>query len=428
MRGAPTSAASAGPPTSARGWGLLSAAASLLLAALPACATTHYAAGLEGARADVVRGDPSRAVRRLDASLAATPPGAAGRPLLLAERGAALLRAGRLAEAGADLARADSGLEVLDLTDDTRGALATKLFSGAAARYHAPPFEKLGLNVLGMAARAASGDLSGALVEARRLHVLDRFFTAADADPGAIRALGRALAAVSFDLAGDRAEAARFAAEAGPEAARPALAPGEGELVVLAAWGLAPRRAVRWTPLKEAAAAAGLPVPAAPKGAAPRVGILVIEGDSPAPASLRLDGASAPWTVQADLAATARRTFAAARPALARAAVQRARLRTAGGAAVERAAGKGRTLLGAILGTATVAAAGAGDVPDTRSWTLLPGRLGLLRRAVAAGHHRVCLAPSEGEDDGAGGEVAAPSCVDVEVRPGRTVFVTLFER
>ncbi len=407
---APTTAS--GPPAAA--------AALLLATALAACATPHYAARLDGARAAVVRGDPASAVRRLDASLAATARGAPGRPLLYAERGAALLRAGRPAQAAADLGRADSGLEVLDLTDDTRGALATKLFSGAAARYHAPAFEKLGLNVLGMAARAASGDVSGALVEARRLHVLDRFFAADGADPGAIRLLGRALAAAAFDLAGAPAEAARFAAEAGPGAARPALGQGQGELVVLAAWGLAPRRAVRWTPLSEAAAAAGLSVPAAPKGATPRVGILTLQGASPPAASLRLDDEAVSWSLQADLAATARQTFQAARPLLARAAVQRARLRTASGAAVERAAGKGRTILGALLGNVAVAATGAGDVPDTRSWTLLPGRLGLLRLAVAAGPHRVCLVSAAAD--------RAPRCVDVDVRARRTRLAIVVTR
>ena len=65
-----------------------------------------------------------------------------------------------------------------------------------------------------------------------------------------------------------------------------------------------------------------------------------------------------------------------------------------------RAGREESNLLGTLLGLATEAALVAADRPDTRSWTLLPGRFYAARVPVEPGAHtlRIAIGGTGGED------------------------------
>src|SRR5690606_7627662 len=107
-----------------------------------------------------------------------------------------------------------------------------------------------------------------------------------------------------------------------------------------------------------------------------------------------VDGRSVPIELVADLGAAVAREYEANKPKIIAAGLSRllARAAVAEGA---RIAGQqidsdgAGGLLGALFGLATEAALVAADRPDTRSWTLLPGRYLVTRIPVAPGEHTV---------------------------------------
>ena len=412
------------------------------------CATgAPYERDLAATHRALDAGDPGAARAALEALLTEGRRSGPEAVLLGLELGTVSLGAGDLAAASAALATADPRLDVIDLSRDDAGEVASWLFADAARPYRSPPWEKLMVNVLGMASRLASGDRRGALVEARRFEVVARFFRDRGENPGPLLAVGELLAATAHRAVGREAVARRYESQASRRAPAWAAAvadgPGEaraawaalawplgvaqmveaelvrarsGELVVVALSG---RVAAKVAQRVDTASAERL---AAQPGAAQNLaelGVkeLVLVGLAGAPAAeppgIRLAGQPLP-TLWADLGATARAAFAAARPAFARAAITRALSRQAVRRTVAAADGApkpgARPGWGAVLGDLISGTMAATDTPDTRAWSTLPAHVGLARVRLPAGRYVV--------------EVGARA-VEVELTRGRPTVVLI---
>lgn len=372
-----------------------------LAGALLGCATTSYERDLALATAAVSAGDASldRAADSLAARVETLPPGAPEKALLLLELGSLELRRGDLTAAAARLEVADPLLDVVDLTKDPEGELSSWLFADAARPYRAPAYEKLMVNLLGMASRAATRDWRGALVEARRFAVVMRYLRDVEGlDAGGLERLAQALSAAVHEAAGRDGEARRLSVEArgetfdpkAPPAALPAEG-GQGELVVVVLSGVLPRRVAQRVPVEEAARRARSPGTAKSlrQQGVSELDLVTLAGASGATEPVvTLDGAPAAL-LRADVEALARATFEQAAPTLAQAALTRAMTRSAVEGGVKGAGGSrgGTVQLASFVG----ALMRGSDVPDTRAWTTLPAKVALLRVGLAPGAHVVTV-------------------------------------
>jgi|GEM_PF-2309290 len=375
-----------------------------------------YRDGLEPSLAALDRGDVSTAAKLLDQRLASA--GQTGddpdHPLLLLESAMVQLALGDPARASKDLAAADGMLEVLSLDPDASGEAAQWFFSETTKRYRAPAYEKLMVNVLGIVARLQAGDVKGARVEARRLHALDRLFTKAKAeeakrDPGGVRAVGRLLAGLTFELSGRKDIARRWYEEAADAAAIGALDPPEtdlpeaGELMVIILSGRVPARRVGRT--------AGVNI--VELGPSMTIDALAV--------SIGKTGDKATPKLIADIEATARKVYQEARPTLVAAAKNRKALRDGASKAmganqdlsqpIGGAAGMAKAL-GAIAAKSMVSSLESVDIPDTRSWHTLPSQIHVLRVALAPGTHPLVITRGKTQQD-----------YDVPIHEGRRSLV-----
>ena len=385
-----------------------------LSALLAACG--GYAEGTAGARSALVAG------RARDAEVALTQAieegERAARPLLLLERAVARQRLGEHLAAARDLQEADERLEVLDYTSATAQEVSRYLFSDDSAPYRAQPFEKILVNLLGVASRLAGGEASAAQVEARRLQVYLSYAeerrqgsASLDAALSALTPLCALVRAAAFAAGGDRAAGAQ-AARAGGEpleliAQRLELPTREGaEVLVLTSAGLVPhKRGVR-VPL-----ASALVYMDSQGGLTPeerqRARVIYAQGAvkwlnfvelvsersaQPSPGlavrSARQQGAGqgsgqgsgqggrAEPLASAPLDALTRQAFELAQPKILTSALTRLLTRAAAGAASRQLVGRASGgIAGLLVGLATEGAMSAADTPDTRSWTSLPARL-----------------------------------------------------
>jgi hypothetical protein len=104
-----------------------------------------------------------------------------------------------------------------------------------------------------------------------------------------------------------------------------------------------------------------------------------------------VDGRDTPVEQVVDLGAAIRAEYEAAKPMILAAALTRMAAR-AGVAEGVRAAGKAESkVLGDVLSIVVESAMVALDRPDTRSWTMMPGRVLAARIPVAAGEHTVTV-------------------------------------
>ncbi|MEZ4333761.1 MAG: hypothetical protein R3F35_18555 [Myxococcota bacterium] len=389
--------------------------------------------------------------------------------LTVLERGIVLQSLERWDESRQDLQAAEQEIELLDYRVDAVGALGKYLYSDAAAKYKAPPSERLALNAVNLLNYLARGDLDGAAVEARRFQTQREYLTTIGMDAPAPASLGAYLAGAVFEHLGEgdralryyeealegagaldslRAPVARLAARnpyrgprieallaearaAGDGAAR-AAAGGSGptgEILVITAVGRVPRKVPERMPIGAAIGYAGTILTGDLSVLQHSVlKVLVYPALQPVGSGLSrvavdLDGASVPIELVTDLGAAVTREYEANKPKIIAAGLSRllARAALAEGA---RIAGsqvnndRSGDLLGALFGLATEAALVAADRPDTRSWTLLPGRFLATRHTVAPGEHTIAVA------FGAAG--APPRVYRVEVAPGglATVVVT----
>lgn len=386
-------------------------------------------------------------------------------PLTVLERGIVLQSLGRFEESSRDLQAAEREIELLDLRVDSVGALGKYLYSDSSRKYRAPPSERLALNAVNLLNYLARGDLDGAAVEARRFQTQREFLASNGVEAPGPASLGAYLAGIVFEKQGEGDRALRYyeealagaggnlaslrepvarlakghlyrgprlealLAETGPVSPRNAKM---GEILVVTAVGRVPRRVPERIPIGAAVGYVGTIVTGDLSVLERGVfKVLVYPALQPVGSrfsrvDVQVDGEAAPVELVTDLGAAVAAEYEKNKPMIMAAGVTRmlARAAIAEGA---RAAGNQASsggganqagdILGAVAALATEAALVAADRPDTRSWTLLPGRILATRIPVRAGLHTV--------DVGFGDDGAARQ-IQVEVRPGglATVVVT----
>lgn len=351
--------------------------------------------------------------------------------VLLLDRGMVLQAVGDWETASRDIAVADEAIQVLDFTRDSLDDVGRYLFSDSAGQYRSPAYEKLLVPTMQLVGYLGRGDLQGALVEARRLTVMQDFVDRNEGLGQALLGAGSYLAGFAHEKADrvdaalryyhDALEARPFATLGGPvarllprtgfrtprleEAAAAAgdVAPigeGEGELLVIALTGRVPPKVAKRVPVGLALTLAATWIGPARADRArrlaaqglvtwvnyPELGAPVGHQDVPA---VGLDGAAAAVDVYPvyDLVVA---EWEQERGAVVASAITRLLTRVAAGLVAREAGGRNRAA-GALLSLGTQAALTAADVPDTRSWAMLPANVSLARRVVPAGTHTVTL-------------------------------------
>ncbi|MBK7951413.1 MAG: hypothetical protein IPK00_22285 [Deltaproteobacteria bacterium] len=395
-------------------------------------------------------------------------------PLTVLERGIVLQSLGRYAESSHDLQAAEQEIELLDMRVGAVGALGKYLYSDAAGKYKAPPSERLALNAINLLNYLARGDLEGAAVEARRFQTQREYLSNNGVDAPGPASLGAYLAGVVFEKLGEGDRALRYYEEAmagagpleslrepvnrlakshpyrgprieallaqGAPTGAPAGSaagagsktsskkPAMGEILVVTAVGRVPRKVPERMPIGAAVGIAGTILTDDLSVLQHSVfKVLVIPALQPVGSGLSsvavaVDGEAAPLELVTNLGASVAQEFEGNKPRIIAAGISRlvARAAVAEGARIagSQAGGDSGNLIGALLGLATEAALVAADRPDTRSWTMLPGRVLAMRMPVRAGAHTVEI--------GFGEAGALPRQFQVNVAPGglATVVVT----
>ncbi len=338
-----------------------------------------------------------------------------------------------------DFQTADKAIDMLDLSKSSLDAIATWIFSDAAGKYVAPPYEKLLINALNMLNYLETGDLSGAKVEARRLAVMTRYLkdTLHETD-NAMVALGGILAGFTFEKSGEVDEALRYYDEALAFGSYPSLAPPVRELLargsyrsprlealarampeprpedadmadvlVVIGHGRVPHKIAERIPIGLALTLASGHVHPGDAAAANKLALQGLvtwinfpklapgQGAYSTP-TCQVDGQFVELSQAADVSREVRKAWERIEGRVIASAITRAVARYAAGSAVgavgSAAGGKGSgEALGTVLSLFTQAALTAADTPDTRSWETLPARVVFARLRLPPGRHVVGL-------------------------------------
>ena len=376
--------------------------------------------------------------------------------LTVLERSIVLQSLGRYDQSRRDLSAAEQEIELLDLRRNGVDALGKYLYSDASGKYKAPPSERLALNAINLLNYLADGDLDGAAVEARRFQAAREFLRSQDADAKGPASLGAYLAGYVFEKLGEGDRALRYYEEAlesagalaslrgpvarlapanayrGPELEK-LLAEGHeapprkstmGEILVVTAVGRVPHKVPERIPIGAAVGLVGT-ILTDDLSILERSAFKVLVFPALQPVGSRLssvavavDGESAPLELITDLGAAVTAEYEANKPQIIAAGLTRLLTRAAIAEGARAAGNQGDNALGVLAALATEAALVAADRPDTRSWTLLPGRVLATRVPVTPGDHVVEVAFGE-----AG---TPPRQFDVTVAPGgfATIVVT----
>ena len=394
-------------------------------------------------------------------------------PLVLLERATVLMAEGKHELSARDFQAADADMDVLDLDSDTAGSIGKYMWSDSATNYRPPAYEKSLINTLNMLNYLTRGLLSGARVEARRLTVSERYL-ADHAEAKGLLSLGSYLAGFTFERSGRWDQAMRYYADAkergglatldaaiadlhqrtgawdkrlGPPPQRGATgdpsaaasAAAQGEILVVVGTGRAPYKEPKRVPIGLAVAYLSTPT-CAPhclsSAQRKQANMMAAKGLTTwlnypemrrvrtrvTGASVKIDGTTAaPGGVVLDVEHTATQVFERAKGLLLMASFTRALARAIAGGATQAAVnaagdGKGGGLPGFLAGLLVEGIMVAGDIPDTRSWSALPGRMHVFRQRVAPGMHNVTVTLS--------GPQGAVVERQVEVAPGGYAVVT----
>lgn len=365
--------------------------------------------------------------------------------LFVLDRGSIQQARAKFALSKQDLEAADKAIEVLDISRGAGDAIGKYIFSDSSGRYKAPPYEKLMINTLNLINYLESRDLSGALVEARRLAVTQKFYRERkQSGDSPILALGGFLAGLAYEKAGNadealryyddalavsdlhaldapiqrlfgktsyrsprlEAHAARAPAPAGPAAAEPgeteaAPAPESAEIIVVVGYGRVPHKVANRLPIGLALTYFSGAIRPDDRAAANRLAGqgLVTWINYPSLAKIpepnetplvRIDGQAVPVDDAVNLTQEVKREWRSIEGSVVASAITRLIARYAAGE-VARAATGDRNGLGMLASLVVQGALSATDVPDTRSWETLPARVGVVRVRVAPGKHTVQL-------------------------------------
>lgn len=367
--------------------------------------------------------------------------------LLLLERGTIHLANGNYTDAAADFAAADQMLEILDLTPQGARNAAAAMFSGTAVVYHAPIYEKLMVNIVGLSTYLAANQLTSAAVEARRLIVLTEYFTGAGYDKHPALSLAYALAGYALDRVGESSAARRlyesaiaidqspFATEALRRLRNGSERPST-ELVVLVLSGRGPVRVPQAIPIGLLLGWINDDFPLSPSeteivagfSAEEALGVIrfpVMEAAPPSFTEWRVQpnqGPSVSLPMANDTNAFATEQWRQMRPAIAMTAISRFLTRHIAqvslAATGDAVGGVGGGVL-RLVGLATKGAMMAADTPDTRAWNTIPG-------ALFMGHVPVNTNTTNLDIMGAGPAGQLHMQVPVEVREPSRSFVLVY--
>jgi hypothetical protein len=368
--------------------------------------------------------------------------------LILLERGMVSQAQGQFQASARDLGASDKRLEVLDIARDTTGELGKYLYSDSSANYRSSPVEKLGLNTMNMLNYLAEGDLGGARVEARRFTVMrDYLKNARDGDQKGTA--GAYLSGFVFERLGDPNEALRYYDEALAAEDLPTLAPAihrlakinsyrgdhlagflsrnpapptasaaiPSEILTVVSLGRVPSKIPERMPIGLAVGIAGAEISGDPEVlgyAAFKVLVypaLAASESNFSGASVTIDGKPSTLELASDFAAEITEEYEEAKPKIIGAAVSRMIVRAAAAEGAREAgkqAGDAGAVVGWIAALATEATLVALDKPDTRSWTLLPGRVYVSRTVVVPGAHKVRVTLAGTTDEARNFDVEVP--------------------
>lgn len=377
--------------------------------------------------------------------------------LTVLERAIVLQSLGQYKESSRDLSAAEQEIELLDLRRNGIDGLSKYLYSDSSGKYKAPPSERLALNAINLLNYLAEGDLDGAAVEARRFQAQREFLATQGIEAPGPASLGSYLAGCVFEKLGEGDRALRYYEEAlagsgalaslrapvarlapanayrGPAlekllAESRKLAPRNarmGEILIVTSVGRVPHKVPERMPIGAAVGFVGTiltdDLRVLERSA---FKVLVFPALQPVGSQLSsvavaVDGQTASLDLITDLGAAVAAEYEANKPAIIAAGVTRLLTRAAIAEGARVAGNQGDNVIGVLAALATEAALVAADRPDTRSWTLLPGRILATRIPVLAGEHSVDVA--------FGQPGAAPRQFRVNVAPGGLVTVVVTE-
>jgi hypothetical protein len=331
-----------------------------------------------------------------------------------------------------DFGAADKAIDMLDLAHNAGDSIGAYVFSGSAEKYVAPPYEKLLVNTLNMLNYLETKDLAGAMVEARRLAVMQRYVRdQLHETDNAILGLGGFLAGLAFEKNGDVDEALHYYDDALPFAGfvslrdplrslaprgsfesprirslvrdAPPLAPveetGEAEIVVVIGYGRVPHKIAQRVPIGLALTIVANDISPHDRARANRLAaqglVTWINFPTLAPgqgsyeiASFALDGRYVRLEQAVDVSAQVRAEWKKIEGKIILSAITRMISRLIVGEGIRRA---DSGVVGLLASLGTQATLVALDTPDTRSWETLPARVAIARVRVPAGDHHVAL-------------------------------------
>jgi hypothetical protein len=376
------------------------------------------------------------------------------RTLAALERGVLQQSLGRWQDASRDLSAAEKEVELIEYTRDPVGSLAGYIYSDSAKPYAAMATERLALNPVNLQNYLARGDLQGAAVEARRFQTTREFMETEKIGDHGVAPLGAYLAGYVFEALGEGDRALRYYDEAlaagsleslrrpaGQLAARfpyrgrnlgkflaghkaPAADAQSGELLVVLNLGRVPHK----VPERMAVGAAIGVIGALATDdirwlsrSAAKVIVYPKLVDTPSrigAASVRVGGSPLTLDPLVDLGAAVRGDYKDLEPMIIAAALTRLAARAAVAEGVRAAGNQSSGGLGDVLALVVEGAAVAADRPDTRSWTMMPGKVFVGRVALPAGTHEVEIAFS--------GVAAANRTLTIDMPAGgyRAVVIT----
>jgi hypothetical protein len=329
----------------------------------------------------------------------------------------------------ADFQAADKAIDMLDLAHNAGDSIGAYVFSGSTERYVAPPYEKLLINTLNMINYLETRDLSGALVEARRLAVMQRYVKdELGEDDNAIVGLGGFLAGLAYEKSGEIDEALHYYDDAlrftGYVSLRDTVrsladkssyrtprlsklmeggAPTEGEgaeIVALVGFGRVPHKIPQRVPIGFALTWVAHDISPYDHRRANRLAaqglVTWVNFPTLAPGQgsydvpvLRIDGRAVPLEQAVDVSAQVRAEWHKIEGKIVASAITRLIARLMVGEAIRNADSKSPIAL--LLSLGAQATLSALDTPDTRSWETLPARIAVARVRVPPGAHAVSL-------------------------------------
>jgi len=375
--------------------------------------------------------------------------------LLLLDRAMLLQSLGRYADAARDVSAAEEKIELIDLTKDPVGTLAGYLYSDSDKPYRALPSERLAVNAFNLLNYIALGDLEGAAVEARRFQAVRDYLDTESIDDGGVSTLGAYFAGFTFEKRGEGDRALRYyedALAAGPleslvtpaaallphnpfrgpnlealmEESEPAkTGKDDAELLVVVNVGRAPQKVPERIPIGAAIGIAGAYATEDEKWLTRGITKVVVYPElvsvpsTLGPAVVQVDGIDVPVETLIDLEAGVRAEYDEMKPKIVAAAITRLASRAAVAEGARAAGQQESDALGEVVAALIEGALVSLDRPDTRSWTMMPGRVLVARIPVTPGTHTV--------DVGFAGTEGAGGSTEIEVGPRQYVAVVVTE-